>query len=202
MSLHPQSIDHRSADELERAARATVLALLALILASIALALFFGGVGSIFGPINDVLLGAMFVLLLPAIISTRRSARRPWFTALSIIGIIGIVELVIGQLLLVTGVISLQASFATLGIGFLAFAAWGSGLAILSLRRQMLSPAVGWWAVAFAVTLALAAVAWEFLPLAAWSVFGLALLIAFSGWLASVAGGLKRASSSARSSGA
>lgn len=198
-SSTPASATHSSAadslaDDLRRAAGTTSLAVVTLVLSGIALALFFGGMGSVFGPINDVLLGITFVLLVPALLATRRLAERGWFSAVALVGVAGIVELVIGQVLLVTGVISLQASFLTLGIGFLAFAAWATSLAVLTLRRELLSPAVGRWALAFAATLVLAAVTWSLLPLAAWSVFGIALFIAFTGWLLTLAGALRRAS--------
>lgn len=179
------------ATDLTRAADATRLATGALVLSAIALALFFGGVAPIFGPINDLLLGAVFVLLVPAVLVTSRLARRRWFTVLAIIAVAGIAELVIGQLLLVSGIIGLQASFATLGIGFLAFATWATALAALALRRQLLTPVVGRWAVGFAVALVSASLAWALLPLAAWSVFGVALLVAFVGWLVSVDAALR-----------
>lgn len=176
---------------LRRAAAAARIATVTLVLSAIALALFFGGMGAFFGPINDVLFGATFLLLVPAILATHRLAGRTWFSAAALVAILAIVELGIGQALLVTGVISLGTSFATLGIGMAGVMVWAIALAALALRDQLLTPAVGTWLVAFGIALVLAAAGWAVLPLALWSVLGIAFFGTFVGWLWSLGTGLE-----------
>lgn len=160
-----------------------------LVLSAIALALFFGGAGYVFGPINDVLIAITFFLLVPGIVAVQRLAGGrvgAWFAVASVLAIIGLVEAAVGQLLLVVGVISLQTSFMTFGVGVLPFVAWGVGLVVVTRRHRIVSRAVGWWAVAFlAVSAASAAVA-ATLPMSMAGlalVVGLPLGITLTGWL-------------------
>ncbi len=169
-----------------RAGTAALAAAVTLLLSGIALALFFGGFGYIFGPVNDVLLGLTFVLLVPAILEVRllsSSTVGSWFSWLSYAAIAGIVVLVIGQVALVTRMISLQTSFVTLSVGVLPFLVWATALAVLSLQGRLLGPALGRWGIAFALALVSAAVGWYVLPMAVWSVLGAALLVTFLGWI-------------------
>lgn len=157
-----------------------------LVASAVALALFFGGAGAIFGPINDVLLGITMVLIVPAVLSVKSlGAGRVggWFTGLSWLALAGLAVVVVGQVLLVTGRIALTTSFATLGVGLVAFLAWAGGVAVLAFRTGLVARSVGWWAAALGVSLLAAAVSWGSLPMATWSIFGLALLVAFTGWL-------------------
>lgn len=157
-----------------------------LIASAVALALFFGGAGAIFGPVNDVLLGITMVLIVPAVLSVRSLAAGrvgAWFAGLSWLALAGLAIVVVGQVLLVLGLIPLATSFVTLGVGFVAFLAWAGGVALLAFRSRLVARSVGWWAIALGVSLLAAAVTWGALPMAAWSVFGLALLVAFTGWL-------------------
>lgn len=177
-------------DSFRRRLRAAGTSMLAaavtLALSAVSLALFFGNVAYIFGPINDVLMAIAMVLVVPAVLVVRDLAGHragAWFTALTWLALGGIALLVVGQVLLVTGVIGLMTSFATLGLGLVGLLAWAFGLAALALRHGVVAPAVGRWAIATGVTLALAAVGWSLLPLMAWSVLGAALLVAFVGWL-------------------
>lgn len=172
-----------------RAGTAALAAAVTLLLSGIALALFFGGFGSIFGPINDVLLGLTFVLLVPAILEVRRLSGPnvgAWFTWLSYAAIGGIAILVVGQIGLVARLISLQTSFVTLSVGVLPFLLWAIALAILSMQHRVLGPGVGRWGVAFAASLLIAAVGWYLLPIGLWSALGAALLISFLGWIISL----------------
>ncbi|MCV0402709.1 MAG: hypothetical protein K5924_03250 [Chloroflexi bacterium] len=180
------TVDAQPTSSTARAATTTFAAAVTLLLSGIALALFFGPLGGIFGPINDILLGLTFILLIPAVLEVRRRAASvagAWFSWLALLAIGGIAVLVVGQVLLVTGLIPLGVSFATLGFGVLPFMLWAAALAVLSLRGRLLEPPVGWWGVAFAAALALAAATWPLLPIGVWSVFGVALLGSFLGWI-------------------
>jgi hypothetical protein len=168
------------------AGRLALAAAVTLVLSGIALALFFSNVAYVFGPINDVLLGLTFVLVVPAILSVRRLAvdvTGPWITWLSYAAVAGIVLLVVGQVLLVTRSMSLGMSFITLSVGALPFMAWTVAIGILALRGRILTPGVGFWGIGMAVALVLAAATWGVLPMGLWAAFGVVLLLAFTGFL-------------------
>ena len=168
------------------AGRLALAAAATLVLSGIALALFFSNVAYVFGPINDVLLGLTFVLVVPAILAVRRLAvgvTGSWITWLSYAAVAGIVLLVVGQVLLVTRLMSLGMSFITLSVGVLPFIAWTVAIGILALRGRILTRGVGVWGIGMAVALVLAAATWGVLPIGLWAAFGVALLVAFTGFL-------------------
>lgn len=186
-----------SLDDPRLAGTSLLVAVGTLVASAIALALFFGGAGAIFGPINDVLLGLTMVLLVPAILSVRALAAGrvgAWFTGVSWLGLAGLAVVVAGQVLLVTGLIPLAASFVTLGVGFVAFLVWAGAVALLALRSGLVARSVGGWAIALGGSLAAAAVTWGVLPMTTWSIFGIALLVAFTGWLVALGRDLRRIS--------
>ena len=187
LTTSPTAFDARDDLTAPRAAgRLALAAAVTLVLSGIALALFFSNVAYVFGPINDVLLGLTFVLVVPAIIAVRRLAvpvTGSWITWLSWAAVAGIGLLVVGQLLLVAGLMSLGLSFITLSVGILPFLAWTVAIGILSLRGRLLTRAVGLWGVGMAVALVGAAATWGLLPIDAWAAFGVVLLLAFTGFL-------------------
>jgi hypothetical protein len=125
-----------------------------IVIAGVALSLFFSGAGAIFGPINDLFTAATLVLIIPAVVAVRRlGAGRAggWLVVVSLATIGGLLLAAAGFVLLVVGAIDLQASFVTFGVGMLPFLAWMAGLAVLSLRDGIIRRSVGWWIVAFAL---------------------------------------------------
>jgi hypothetical protein len=182
-----------SASSASVAARATWAAIGTLGLSTVALALFFGGAGATFGPINDLLLAATFVLLVPAVMAVRRDPRAPgWLGALGALALVGMAILVIGNVALVARLIPLQASFVTVSLGIVALLGWGVGVGVVALRGRILEPAVGRWIAATAIAFVLAAAGWALLPIGAWSLLGVALFVTFTGWLVSLARALGR----------
>jgi hypothetical protein len=174
------------------AGQAALAAVVTLVLSTIALLIFFGGGPYVFGPINDVLIALTLLLLLPAVWAVQRLAREggrvgAWFTVLSVIAMIGMVEAAAGQLLLVIRVIDLQTSFMTGGIGILPFLVWMGALSVITLRRGVLAASVGWWGIAFlGVTVASLGAA-PVLPMQTLVfVLGIPWLIGFGGWIAAV----------------
>jgi len=181
-----------------RAGRATLLAVGTLGLSAVALSLFFGGAGGIFGPINDALLAATFALLAPAVAAVRQLARGAagrWFDIASAAALAGIATAAVGNVLLVVGLLPLVGSFVTLGVGALLVVGWTGALAVIALRHGVLGRAVGWWAVA----LVAATVATAFgTPLSGLGtaelsvVFGIPLLVATVGLLVTLGRDLLR----------
>src|SRR5262245_14678381 len=114
----------------------TVVALIAFVISAIALGLFFGGAGEVFGPINDVFIAIALVSLIPAIIAVDRLAGADtglWLRIISILAVVGAIIGAAGQLLLVVGVIDLDTSYVTGGIGFLPVVIWIIAIAVLAL---------------------------------------------------------------------
>ena len=127
------------------------LALAAFVISAIALALFFGGAGQVFGPINDAFIAIALVALVPAVLAVDRLARAelaPWVRVLSIAAIVGIVIAACGQMLLIVGGITLDQSYVTGGVGILPVLAWIVLVAMLGLGPHVLPAEVGWLAVA------------------------------------------------------
>src|SRR3990172_3837418 len=105
----------------------TYAAIATLIVAAITIVLFFGGAGQFWGPVNDVFVSLpTLLLILPvlAILLLAGDHAGWWFSALSWLAIAGLLLVAVGQLLLVVGVISLNASFLTGGIGLTPFLVW------------------------------------------------------------------------------
>ncbi len=180
------------------AGRATLLSVGMFGLSAVALALYFGDVAGIFGPINDVLIALAILLLLPAVAAVRRlSVGRVggWFAGMSVLAAVGIAVASGGQLLLVAGLLSLEGSFVTLGVGGMLLVAWAGSHAILALRTATLPRSVGWWALALVGIVGVTAVTMPFLSLgtAALSVvFGIPILVALVGWLVALGRALSR----------
>jgi hypothetical protein len=173
--------------DLYRAAGASaVVALIALVIAGIALALFFGGAGTFWGPVNDLfIVVTTLALILPILAVDRLAAEHGvgWMRFVSIAAILGAVLIAVGQTALVVGALSLDGSYVTGGIGFIPIVVWLVALPILSFGSGVLPPFVGWTAIAVLVLIGVealvAAVAMG--PLLA--VASVALVVALAVWL-------------------
>jgi hypothetical protein len=113
------------------------------------IALFYGGAGAFWGPINDVATSvALLALVLPVIAVDRIAGPDvgPWLRVVSVAAIGGIALAATGQVLLVVGVIDLETSFVTGGIGILPVFAWLVAVAVLGLGAAILPAQVGWLA--------------------------------------------------------
>lgn len=158
-----------------------------LAIAAVAIGLFFGGAGYIFGPINDVTTAATLLLIVPGVLAVRRLAMGrvgAWFSGLSFLTVAGLGLAAGGLLALVAGLITLNDSFVVGGIGILPFLAWLAAFGYVSLRRGVLTRRVGWLTLsALAISIAATAVS----PLMPMNilvfVFGLPLLAIFAAWL-------------------
>jgi hypothetical protein len=174
------------------AGAAAAIAIVTLVISAIALALFFGGRGQFWGPVNDVFISLTVLALLLPIIAVDRLAGDavPWLRIVTIAAFAGCVVMAVGQLLLVVGVISLEGSYVTGGLGFLPLVVWIVAVAYLALGAGLLPSSVGWWAVA---TLALivieAALAFVTLGPPLW-VASVILVVALAGWLWTLSSGL------------
>lgn len=135
------------------------VALVALVVSAVALALFFGGAGRVFGPINDVFIAvALIALVLPILAVDRITGTQGglWLRIVTVAAITGVALAAIGQLLLVVGVIDLQTSYVTGGLGILPVLIWVVALAVLAIPLGVLPAWIGWLASA---TIALVIVA-------------------------------------------
>ena len=168
----------------------TWLALVALIVSAIALGLFFGGAGEVFGPINDALIAVALVALIPAIVAVDRLAAgqlAPWVRIVSVAAILGIGLACIGNVLLIVGRISLEGSFVTGGIGIAPVLAWIVLIAVLAFGGGVLPPVIGWLSVgALALIVVGSIVAAATSGIGPW-VASVALMIAISAWLGGLA---------------
>jgi hypothetical protein len=127
------------------------IAMVALILSGIALALFFGGAGEFWGPVNDALLVVTAIALVPVVLAVSRLAGdegAPWVRLVSLVATAGLVLIATGQALLIVGRLSLEGSYVTGGIGVIPFLAWIVVLAVLALGTGVLPDRIGWLAVA------------------------------------------------------
>lgn len=158
-----------------------------LTVAAVSIGLFFGGAGYVFGPINDVTTAATLLLIVPAVLAIRRLAGGRvggWFSVLSILTVAGLALAAGGLLSLVAGLITLNDSFVTGGIGILPFLGWLAAVAVLAVRRRVLTRRVGWLsAAAFGASILAGAVS-PLLPMSLLVfVVGLPLLALFVAWL-------------------
>ena len=168
------------------AGASAVVSLIALVVSGVALALFFGGAGAFWGPVNDMfLVVTVLALILPILAVDRLAAEQGagWMRLVSIAAIIGAILIAVGQTALVIGALSLEGSFVTGGIGFIPIVGWLVALAILSLGSGALPPLVGWAAVAVLVLIGVEALvtAVAMGPLV-W-IASIALLVALVAWL-------------------
>ena len=132
----------------------TVIAIVALIVSGITIALFFGGAGAFWGPINDLATAVTLIaLILPVLAIDRLAAPGAgiWLRVVTVAALAGLVLGAVGQVLLVLGVIDLQTSFVTGGVGITPFFAWLVALAIVAFGSADGAPlpgSIGWLAVA------------------------------------------------------
>ena len=168
----------------------TWLALVALIISAVALALFFGGAGEFWGPINDALIAVALLALIPAILAVDRLATgqlAPWVRIITVAAILGIALATVGNVLLIVGRLSLEGSYVTGGIGIAPVLAWIALVAVLSLGSGLLPPVVGWLSVASLALVVMgsivAAATTGVLP---W-VASIAFVIGISAWLGGLA---------------
>lgn len=166
------------------------IALVALVLSGIALALFFGGAGQFWGPVNDGLIVITAIALLPTVIAVARLAGErgaPWVTIVSAAAFAGLILIAVGQALLIVGVLTLEGSYVTGGLGVIPFIAWIVMIAVLALGAGVISTTTGWLAVAALVGIvAFSAIAAVTQGPVLWA-GGVALLVAISAWLAGLA---------------
>lgn len=168
----------------------------AFILAAISIALFFGGAGSFWGPVNDVFAAVTVLLLIPVIVAVLRLAPDdigPWFAIICWAAVLGALVIAVVQVLLVVGVVSLATSFTLGGLGIVPILAWAVGLAYLVLTRDMLSVEVGWLLGATLVMAGLLTASSMLAPWPVTGVVGVLFVLAFAGWLALLSGELRAA---------
>jgi len=179
-----------TADLYRLASLSSWLALIALVLSGIAIALFFGGAGEFWGPVNDALIVVTAITLIPAVIAVNRVAGdrgAPWVLVVSISAVVGLVLIAVGQTLLIIGRLSLDGSYVTGGLGVAPVLAWIVLVAILSLGSGVLPSTIGWLAVAtLAAIVVLSIIAVVTSGPLLW-VGGAGLLIVISAWLAGLA---------------
>ena len=128
-----------------------VVALIALIVSAIAIALFFGGAGQVYGPINDVFVAVTLIALVLPILAVDRVAGAQaglWLRIVTVAAITGAVLAAVGQLMLVAGVIDLQTSFVTGGLGIVPVLIWIVALVVLAVPVGVLPVWIGWLAAA------------------------------------------------------
>ena len=166
------------------------IALVALILSGVALALFFGGAGQFWGPVNDALIVLTAIALVPTVVAVARAAEpqaTPWVSILTVAAVAGLVLIAVGQTLLIVGVLSLDGSYVTGGIGVIPVIAWIVLVAALSLGGGVLPSFTGWLAIAtLASIVAFSAIAVLTRGPVLW-IAGVVLLGVIGSWLASLA---------------
>ncbi len=174
---------------LRAAGYSAMVAIVALIGSGITIALFFGGAGAVFGPANDLLVSATTVALILPVLGVDRVAGEgvPWLRLVSIAAVAGLILIAVGQVLLVVGVIDLGASFVTGGLGVLPVFAWVVALVLIALGPGLVGPTVGWLAAAVLVLSAATAIVSALTTGPVLWVACVALLLALTAWLATVA---------------
>lgn len=137
------------------------VAVVAFVISAIALALFFGGAGTFWGPVNDVFIAICMIALILPILAIDRMAEGQagiWLRVVTVAALAGAVLAATGQLLLVVGVIDLQTSYVTGGLGFLPVLVWMLALVVLAGPLGLVPAAIGWLAAAGLVLVAIASV--------------------------------------------
>jgi hypothetical protein len=175
---------------LRAAGLSALLAIVALIVSGITIALFFGGAGAFWGPVNDLATAVALLGLVLPVLAVQRLARSdagPWLDIVTIAALAGILLAATGQVLLVAGRISLETSFVTGGLGILPVFAWLVAVAVLALGLGILPAQVGWLAIGVvALSAALALIAGITLGPLVW-IGSVALIVCLVGWLGSLA---------------
>jgi hypothetical protein len=166
------------------------VALVSLILSAIALALFFGGAGAFWGPVNDALIVVTALALIPVVLAVAQLAGdrgEPWVRIFSIAALAGLVLMAAGQALLIVGRLSLDGSYVTGGIGVIPFLVWIVLLAVLAFGLGVLPNRTGWLAVATLVAVVALAATAAIPPTLATGVTGIALIVGMGALLADLA---------------
>jgi hypothetical protein len=170
-----------------------VVALVALVVAAVTIALFFGGAGQVFGPINDVFVAVMMIaLILPILAIDRLAADQVglWLRIVSVGAITGAVLIAVGQLLLVVGVIDLETSFVTGGLGVIPVLIWIVTLIVLAVPLGILPSSVAWLAgAAIALIVVGSLVMFVTTGPAAWAAW-IAVGVVLAVWLANLSASL------------
>jgi hypothetical protein len=168
----------------------TWVSIVTLVIAAIALAIFFAGPGEPFGSINDAAIAITLILLIPAVLAVDRLAGErfaPMVRIVTIAAIAGILLAAAGQFLLIARVITLEDSLVTGGMGILPVLAWFVLVAVISLAGALLPSTVGWLAVAsLAMIVVTSVVAAVTMGPGLW-VACFALVAILCAWLASLA---------------
>jgi len=166
------------------------VAVVAFVISAIALALFFGGAGQIWGPINDVFIAAcMIALILPILAVDRMAGGQTgiWLRVVTVAALAGAILAATGQLLLVAGVIDLPTSYITGGLGFAPVLVWMVALVVLAGPLGLVPTAIGWLAGAGLVLVAIASVSTAITmgppTWLAWT----AVVVVFALWMGSLA---------------
>ncbi|MBA2383031.1 MAG: hypothetical protein H0V73_13065 [Chloroflexi bacterium] len=166
------------------------LALIAFVVSGIALALFFGGAGQVFGPINDAFIAMALVALIPAVVAVDRLAVNelaPWVRVVTIAAIVGIVIASVGQVLLIVGRISLEQSYLTGSIGIAPVLAWIVLVAVLGLGPGLVPAMLGWLAIASLGAVAIAVIVAVVMTGPAVWIASVGLAIVLAAWIGGLA---------------
>src|SRR5881392_823424 len=89
-----------AADLSRLAGMSSWVALVALVLSGMALALFFGGAGEYWGPVNDALIVVTAIALIPTVAAVARLAGdrgAPWVAVVTVAAVAGLVLIAVGQ---------------------------------------------------------------------------------------------------------
>jgi hypothetical protein len=166
------------------------LAMVALILSGVALALFFGGAGAYWGPVNDAFLVVTAIALIPVVAAVAGLAGdhgSPWVRIVSVVAVLGLILIAVGQTLLIVGRLSLDGSYVTGGVGVIPVIAWFVLLVVLALGLGVLPSRVGWLAITSLVLIvALGVIAAITLGPAVW-IAGVGLVVALGALFADLA---------------
>ena len=166
------------------------VALVALVLSGVALALFFGGAGEFWGPVNDALTVVTAVALIPVVVTVAvlvAGYGAPWPMILGTAAIAGLILIAAGQSLLIIGRLSLDGSYVTGGIGVAPVLVWLVLVAVLGLRGSGLPTTVGWLAAVVLLAIVIVSVLAVITRGPALWIAGVGLLIALAAWLAGLA---------------
>ncbi len=174
---------------LRAAGLSAIVALIALIVSGVTLALFFGKAGELWGPLNDLATAVMLVALLLPVVAVDRLAGPGsgiWLRIVTVAAVAGLTLAAVGQVALVAGIIDLETSFVTGGVGIVPFVAWLVALAVLSFGRGLLPPSIGWLVVGvIGLSVVLTITAGLTSGPILW-VASIALLAVLIGWMASL----------------
>ncbi len=138
-----------------------VVALIALLVSAVAIALFFSGAGQVYGPINDVFVAITVLALVLPILAVDRAAGAQaglWLRIVTVGAIAGAVLVAAGQIMLVVGIVDLQKSFVTGGLGIVPVLIWIVALIVLALPLGLLPGSLGWLAGAAMALIAVGSV--------------------------------------------